>query len=254
MRQIRIIAVNTVRELLRERVLYNLLFFALVLLAGSLMLSWLTVGDPGRIVIDLGLASINLFGVCMAIFVGITLVSREWDRRTMYVILTKPVPRAHFIIGRYVGLSLVLLMNMGVMIAGLVSLLFLAHSSIDLSLVQALATMYCELAMVAAVAVFFSTLTTSTLSAMFTLGIYVSGQSITTLKALAEHAGGLLQAAATSAIYLMPNLEQLNLKSSVLAQHPLAASDVWLLIGYASAYSATLLGIAVMIFERRDLA
>ena len=254
MRQIQIIARNTICELLRERVLYSLLFFALLLLASSLMVSWLSVGDPRRIVIDLGIASINLFGVCMAIFVGITLVSRELDRRTMYMILTKPVPRAHLIIGRYIGLSLVLLLNMGVMITGLISLLLFAHGPLNLPLVQALATMYFELALVAAVAVFFSTVTTSTLSAMFTLAVYVCGQSITTLRNVAEQAGGLMQTAAQSAIYFIPNLEQLNLKGSVLAQQPLAASDVWLLIGYACAYSATLLGVAVMIFERRDLA
>ena len=254
MRQIHVIALNTIRELLRERVLCNLVFFALLLIASSLVLSWLTVGDPRRIVIDLGIASINLFGVCMAIFVGITLVSREMDRRTIYMIVTKPVPRAHLIVGRYVGLSSVLLLNMGVMIVGFASLLLLTHSPINLPLIQALGTMYFELALVAAVAVFFSTVTTPTLSAMFTLSIYVCGQSITTLRSVAEHAGGWMRTAATSAIYLIPNLEQLNLKGSVLAQHPVAASDVWLLIGYASAYSATLLSIAVMIFERRDLA
>lgn len=254
MRQIYIVAGNTIRELLRERVLYSLLVFALLLIASSLLLSWLSVGDPRRIVLDLGIATINLFGVCMAIFVGITLVSRELDRRTIYMILTKPVPRAHLIIGRYVGLSLVLLLNMGVMMAGLVALLWFVHSPLNLPLVQALAAMYFELALVAAVAVFFSTVTTSTLSAMFTLAVYVCGQSIATLRNVAEQAGGLMQTAATSAIYFIPNLQQLNLKGSVLAQHALAASDVWLLIGYASAYSATLLGVAVMIFERRDLA
>jgi ABC-type transport system involved in multi-copper enzyme maturation permease subunit len=245
--------VNTIRELLRERILYNLLFFALVLIASSLMLSWLTVGHPRRMIVDLGVASINLFGVCMAIFVGISLVSRELDRRTVYVILSKPVPRAHLIIGRYIGLCLVLLLNMGVMIAGFMALLCIANGPLTLPLIQALVTMYFEFTLIAAVAVFFSTVTTSTLSVMCTLAIYICGQSITTLRSVAEKASGYMQTAATSAIYLVPNLEQFNLKGYVLAQHALSASDVGLLIGYASAYSATILGIAIIIFERRDL-
>ena len=96
------IALNTFRENLREKLLYNLLFFALLMIGSSILLSRITLGDYHRLILDLGLASINLFGVLIAIFVGIGLVSKEVDRKTIYTIVSKPIPRYEFLLGKMI--------------------------------------------------------------------------------------------------------------------------------------------------------
>ena len=113
------IAVNTFRENLREKLLYNLLFFALLMIGSSILLSKITLGDYHRLILDLGLASINLFGVLIAIFVGIGLVSKEVDRKTIYTIVSKPIPRYAFLVGKYCGLVITILANTDLMLARL---------------------------------------------------------------------------------------------------------------------------------------
>jgi len=134
MRRILSIGLNTFRETLREKLLYNLLIFALLMIGSSMLLSRLTLGDANRLILDLGLASINLFGVVIAIFVGIGLVSKEIDKKTIYTIVSKPVPRYEFLLGKYVGLGITLLTNTAIMVVGLLSVLQIMQVPIELVL------------------------------------------------------------------------------------------------------------------------
>ena len=118
MNRIAVIALNTFRETLRDKILYNLVFFGLLLIGSSILLSTLTMGEQAKIIQDLGLASINLFGVLIAIFVGIGLVSKEIEKRTIYSIIAKPIPRYQFLLGKYFGLTLTLFVNMSIMVVG----------------------------------------------------------------------------------------------------------------------------------------
>src|SRR5215217_3286027 len=216
MRRILSIGLNSFRETLREKLLYNLLIFALLMIGSSILLSRLTLGDANRLILDLGLASINLFGVIIAIFVGIGLVSKEIDKKTIYTILSKPVPRYEFLLGKYLGLCLTLFANTAIMVMGLLMVLKFTEVPIEWVLFKSLSLMFLELMVITAVALLFSTFTSSTLSAIFTLAIYVIGHLSGDLKAFGEKMDAMGRGILNAVYYVMPNLERFNLKGHVV--------------------------------------
>jgi ABC-type transport system involved in multi-copper enzyme maturation permease subunit len=152
MKRIIVIALNTFKENLRDKILYNLVFFGLMLIGSSVLLGSLTMGEQAKIMKDLGLASINLFGVLIAIFVGIGLVSKEIEKRTIYTIIAKPIPRYQFLLGRYSGLGLTLFVNTAIMAVGFVLVLLLAGVGLDMGLTKAIGLIFLELLLIVAVA------------------------------------------------------------------------------------------------------
>lgn len=252
MKRILSIGLNTFRETLREKLLYNLLIFALLMIGSSILLSRLTLGDANRLILDLGLASINLFGVIIAIFVGIGLVSKEIDKKTIYTIVSKPVPRYEFLLGKYLGLCITLLTNTVIMVAGLLIVLKIMLVPIELVLFQSLLLIFIELLVITAVALLFSTFTSSTLSAIFTLAIFVIGHLSADLKTLGEKLDSVSRGVLTGLYYIMPNLERFNLKGHVIHRLDVGAQDMTLIVCYGLAYATLMLTVAAMIFQRRD--
>ncbi|WP_447979516.1 ABC transporter permease [Candidatus Nitrospira bockiana] len=252
MRRVLSIGLNTFRENLREKLLYNLLVFALLMIGSSILLSRLTLGDANRLILDLGLASINLFGVLIAIFVGIGLVSKEIDKKTIFTIISKPVPRYQFLLGKYLGLSITLLVNTSIMSAGLLGVLVVMHVPIEPVLFESLLLIFVELLVITAVALMFSTFTSSTLSAIFTLATYVIGHLSADLKLLGAKLDALSGAVLTGIYYLVPNLERFNLKGHVIHQLNVGPADLSLIVAYGIAYAALSLAVAALIFQRRD--
>ncbi len=252
MRRILSISLNTFRETLREKLLYNLLIFALLMIGSSILLSRLTLGDANRLILDLGLASINIFGVIIAIFVGIGLVNKEIDKKTIYTILSKPVPRYEFLLGKYLGLCITLLANTTIMVAGLFMVLEIMQVPIELVLFKSVLFIYVELLVVTAVALLFSTFTSSTLSAIFTLAIYVIGHLSADLKSLGGKLDSVSRSVLNALYYLMPNLERFNLKGHVIHQLDVGMADMVLIVCYGMAYATLVLLVATIIFQRRD--
>ena len=253
MKRIMVIALNTFKENLRDKILYNLVFFGLMLIGSSILLGSLTIGEQDKITKDLGLASINVFGVLIAIFVGIGLVSKEIEKRTIYSIIAKPIPRYQFLLGRYSGLALTLFVNTAIMAVGFVLVLLLARVSLDMGLMKAIGLIFLELLLIIAVAVMFSTFTTPTLSATFTLAIYVIGHLTGDLKAMGDRLENDLVSGVLNVLYYaLPNLEYFNVKSE--AVHGIAISWDYLLItvSYGVTYAAFVMVAACMIFQRRD--
>src|SRR5437870_5256105 len=125
MRVIGSIALNVFRESVRDKVLYNLVFFAVMLIAVSYLLGQLTAGQDIKIIKDLGLAAMSVFGLFIAVFIGIGLVSKEVERRSIYSLLAKPISRQQFIVGKYAGLVLTLAVNLTVMALALYAVLAL---------------------------------------------------------------------------------------------------------------------------------
>src|SRR2546428_4226157 len=152
MNRITVIALNSFRETLRDKILYNLVFFGLLLIGSSILLSTLTIGEQAKIIQDIGLASINLFGVIIAIFVGIGLVSKEIEKRTIFTIIAKPVPRYLFLLGKYSGLALTLLVNVGIMAAGFFLTILVSKAELNLALLKAVGLIFMELLAITAVA------------------------------------------------------------------------------------------------------
>jgi len=246
------IALNTFRENLREKLLYNLLFFALLMIGSSILLSRITLGDYHRLILDLGLASINLFGVLIAIFVGIGLVSKEVDRKTIYTIVSKPIPRYEFLLGKYCGLVITLFANTIVMVVGLLIVLQVMDVPITSLVFKSLALIFLELMVITAVAVLFSTFTSATLSAIFTLAVYVIGHLSGDLKEFAKKLDEVSQKAVNAIYYTLPNLERFNLKGHVIHHLDFGMADMALTLAYGLTYAAFLLLLASVIFQRRD--
>ncbi|MBM4124507.1 MAG: ABC transporter permease [Nitrospira sp.] len=248
-----VIGLNTFRENLRDKILYNLLFFALLLIGVSVLMGMLTIAEQKKIVADMGLAAINLVGVIIAIFVGVGLVSKEIERRTVYTIMARPISRTQFLLGKYLGLVLTLLVNVAIMSGVFVATLWMDQLPVSASLFQAIELICVELLLVTALALFFSTFSSSTLSAIMTLGIYVIGHVTVDLKGIAEKSHNqTLKAVTTGLYYLCPNLEALNIKGPAASGTMVALSYQALASAYGLFYAALLLTAASLVFQRRD--
>lgn len=246
------IALNTFRENLRDKLLYNLLVFALLMIGSSLLLMRLTLGEFHRLLLDVGLGSINIFGVLIAIFVGIGLVSKEIEKKTIYTIVSKPVARYQFLVGKYLGLIVTLFVNTLIMAAGLLLVLFAQEVPIESMLFKALGLIFLEFMVVTAVALLCSTFTSATLSAIFTLATYVIGHLTADLKAFGEKMDEGMRVVANGLYYVLPNLERFNLKGHVIHHIEVSGTDLFLIVAYGLTYVLSLLLAASIIFQRRD--
>ena len=217
-RRIFSIAANTFRETIRNKILYAILAFALFVIGMTFFLADLSVGDFARIIADVGLASIHIFGVIMAVFLGINLVSNEVDRKTIYILLSKPVRRFEFIFGKTLGLSVTLLLTT----LAMATVLFLVHLSYryggraEVGIFIASAGIYMELVLLTCLASLFSTFTTPVLSAIFTLSLFLVGHLTKYLYVLGEQSKeAAVRWGSRFLFYLLPNLENFNWKNEV---------------------------------------
>jgi len=248
------IALNTFRESIRDRIFYSLLAFAMLMLAFSLVLGYLTIGDEIKIIKDFGLGAISLFGVLIAIFVGISLVYKEMEKRTIYVILANPISRSQFVMGKYLGLSLTLLVEVVVMSIGLLALCYMKQPKLSWDLLVAILAIWFELQLVLAIAVLFSTFVSPFLSGLLTLVVFVIGHLTQDFRlVVAKVDNSFIQKIADIFYYIFPNLEALNYKTKVVHGLQITPAEYFFSIGYSTAYTLALLSLAVLIFQRRDI-
>jgi len=246
------IGLNTFREAIRDRVLYLLLVFALIIIGVSRLLSLLTVGDEEKIIKDVGLAAISLFGVLTAVFVGVSLVFKEIERRTVYTLLAQPVARSHFLAGKFVGLFSVLLLNVVLMSTALFSLLAIRGES-PWPLLPAVCLIAVELAVVTAFALLFSSLTNPVLSSVWTFAIYVAGHLSWSLLLLRDKVPeGIARWVCTGLYWLLPNFTRLNLKSHVVHGLELPDGYVGLAALYGLGYGVVVVALACWAFSRKE--
>ena len=253
MRVIYAIAINTFREAVRDKILYAMLAFALVMLFGSLLVAELTIGEYTKIIKDLGLALISIFGLMIAIFVGIGLVYKEIQRKTIYTIASKPVPRWQFLLGKYSGLVLTLAAEVAIMGLGFALILQLSGATGRLVLVPAVWLTFVELMLVTAIAVLFSCFSTPTLSALFTIGITVIGRLTAPLLEVVQAGDNeSLQQFARLLYRLLPDLQTFNMRAD--AAYGRAVDWEWVVYstGYGFVWTALLLVLASAIFQYRD--
>jgi len=247
------IALNTFMEAVRDRILYAILVFALVMLAGSTVLVTVSVGGEEKIIKDMGLACISIFGSLIAIFLGIGLVSKEIEKRTVYTVLSKPIHRSQFVLGKYLGLVLTLLVNVSVMALGLIGLAYFWEGFASPRLLLAVLFIVLELMLVTALALLFSTFSSPTLSAIFTLCLFVAGHLTADLRLFAARfGGGLVRSAAEGLYFLLPNLSRLDFKDQAVYSAAVDRGALALTFLYAIFYIAALVLAAMAIFHRRD--
>jgi ABC-type transport system involved in multi-copper enzyme maturation permease subunit len=247
------IARNTVREAIRNRILYVLLFFGVLLIGTGILVSSLSYVETERILQSVGLSSLRLFGAMIAIFVGVGLIHKEVERRTIYTILAKPVSRTEFLLGKYLGLVATLWLQVAIMALAFVAVSLLAGAPLHSGHAAAIGMAAVELAILVGVATLFSSFTTPILASLFSAGIYAIGHVSRDLLELGAQSEGAGVARVTWLLHkIAPDLESFNLTVQAIHQLPIEASQIWLPIGYALCYVVALLGLASLIFERRD--
>ncbi len=262
MSRIFVIARNTFRENIRDKVLYNLILFALIIILSSLLIGQLSLGNEAKIILDLGLASISVFGMLIAVFLGIGLVYKELDKRTVYALLAKPVHRYEFILGKYIGLLYTLFVNVAIMTIGL-ELTLLYHDASTwvgfLNLLVAALLIFLSLALITALALLFSTFSTPALSALFTFFLWIIGHFGKDLLRFGEISNVVfIRWLCTGIYYVIPNLSVFKIMDSryILQNMGTVQQADFLLIGhlilYFSVYCAAVLALSTLIFMRRD--
>ncbi len=256
MTRIMTIARHTFKESVRERVLYNLVVFALLMIAAAILVGSISVGIEHLIIVNLGLSSISVFGLLMAVFIGIGLVWKEIDRRTIYSILAKPVHRHEFIVGKFLGLMLTLVTNTGIMTLGFYLALAYEQRTLhrgDWVPLQAVYLILLQLAIVVGLALLFSCISTPILSAVFTFCLYVIGNFLSDIRWFGQETGSWIVVKLTTTFYyLLPNFADFNVISEVA--HGQAVPGYLLISNslYALLYVTCLLSAAIMIFEERE--
>lgn len=257
MQRILAIAFNTFREAVRDRILYNLVAFALLLITTAILFGEISVGIQTLILINLGLSAVTFFGLVIAIFIGIGLVYKEMDKRTLYALLAKPVRRYEFILGKYAGLGLTLLVNTALMVVGFFAALWYVKGSLQAAdgwLLVALYFIFLQLLLVTALALLFSTFSTPVLSAGFTFGLFIVGSFAADMRELSEAVKTpWLEGVMTVIYYLVPNFRNFNVITGVAHGDTVSVALVLANTAYAALYIGLVLWLSVIIFERRDL-
>ena len=266
MRQIWLGANAVFRESVRDRVLYSIVVFAVLMMAASYLISQLTAGQDMKIIKDLGLAALSMFGLVMAIFIGVGLVTKEVEKRSVYGLLTKPLSRAQFLLGKYAGLVMTLAVNLSVMTVALYAVLFYSDYTasagvrasweapgVDPRLLVAVVLIFAELMLVTAVALFFSTFSSPLWATLLALGLWMAGHFNSDLRnfgAVVDSAPAIWLARAV--YYVIPNLAPFDVKAEVVHGIHVSARHVAYTLAYAALYVSVLLTASITIFGRRD--
>ena len=257
MKRVGVVALNTFREAVRDRVLYNLLFFAFVMMAAAVIAGQISIGIEETVIATLGLSAISLIGLLIAVFIGVGLVSKEMDKRTLYALLAKPVRRWEFLLGKFGGLLLTLAVNTAAMGIGLFLAVIYVKPALergDATIFIAVYFIWLKLALVVALALLFSCLTTPLLAILFTAGIYVVGLYVQELRDMPANAMSPGSMAFTKWFsYLLPNFENFNIMAAAAHARTVPGALIVQNTLYAAIYCAIVLTGAVLVFSRRNL-
>ena len=257
MRRAGIVALNTFREAVRDRVLYNLVFFALLMMLAALVVGQISIGIEESVIVSLGLSAISVIGLLISVFLGVALVSKEMEKRTLYALLAKPVRRWEFLLGKFGGLVLTLAVNTAAMAMGLfLVMLYMKHSleRADAVVLVAVYFIWLKLALIVALALLFSCFTTPLLAILFTAGLYIVGLYVQELRNLPVDVMSPAMAVFTKWLsYLLPNFENFNVMA--MAAHGRAVPQALILQNttYTVIYCAIVLTAAAAVFSRKNL-
>jgi len=250
------IASNTFREAVRDRVLYNLIGFAVLMSGAAILVGQISFGIERLVVINLGLTAVSLFGTVIAIFIGIGLVSKEIDKRTLYTVLSRPVRRWEFIVGKFFGLSGTLIVNTFFMAIGVFAALLYVSRHFQRSDAWVLVALYfivLQFLIITALALLFSSYSSPLMSAVFAFSVFVIGSFAEDLRGFAAMTQGFTRWLATGAAYLLPNFSALNVITLVAHEQAVSTQLILFNTAYALIYATMAICGAVLIFEHRNL-
>ncbi len=257
MRRAGVVALNTFREAVRDRVLYSMVLFALLMMAAAIVVGQISIGIEEIVIVTLGLSAISVIGLLISVFIGVALVSKEMDKCTLYALLAKPVRRWEFLLGKFGGLVLTLAVNTAAMALGLLLVMLYVRHSLQRSDAVVLVAVYfilLKLALVVALALLFSCFTTPLLAILFTVGLYIVGLYVQELRDMPLEVMSPAMSSFTKGLsYLLPNFENFNVMG--MAAHGRAVPGALILQNtlYTVVYCAIVLTAAAAVFSRRNL-
>lgn len=244
---------NTFRQAIRDKVLYVLLFFGLLTMGSGIIIGPLSLGEAPKISKDLGLASISVFGTLIAVLIGTRLVYEEIEKKTVYLIVPKPVERWQFLLGKYLGLVSVLFLMVAIMATVFELYVFATEGSFQMHLMKAVLLTLFELSVITAVAILFSTFATPVGSGVFTFAVFFVGHVTRDLRALADISeSSVIKLFTSFAYYVLPNLSNFNIRGEVVHRVPVPWSQIVYAVTYGLIYAIVILAISMLVFQRRD--
>jgi ABC-type transport system involved in multi-copper enzyme maturation permease subunit len=257
MRRVGAVAWNTFREAVRDRVLYNLVFFALLMIASAIFVGQISLGIETVVLVSLGLSAVSVIGLLIAVFTGVGLVSKEIDKRTLYALLSKPVRRWEFLVGKFGGLVLTLAVNTAAMAAAMFLAMLCVKHTLERSDTAVLVAIYfilLKFAIVIALALLFSCFTSQLLAILFTAGLYVAGLFVSEMRNLSgSRLAPVTQTFFTYISYVLPNFENFNVMAAAAHGRAIPATLIVQNTAYALVYCAIVLCAASVVFSRKNL-
>lgn len=248
------IAMNTYREAIRDRVLYLLLVFGILSILAAKILGYVSIGDELKIIKDISLASISIFGTLIAVFVGTNLIYKEIDKRTIYTILSRPINRREFILGKYLGLILLVGMTTVCMATFAAIYIVLLGGTLDIMFFEAVLLIYWKLLLITAFSVMLSALTSPILGAIIVLAGYFFGHATGILIDLPDQLRGTATESIARAIYFVtPNLSNFDIWQDYASGIEVTHRYVIWTIGYGTVYTGLILYLATIAFENKDV-
>lgn len=254
MKSIWIICKNTFREIIRDRILYGLIVFAILLIGFSLALGQLSFAEQSRISANFGFTAIHLSVVILAIFVGSTLVRREIEKKTIFTLLARPISRTQFLIGKYFGLLSVIGVSILLLSLVLSGIFFAIQVPFAFSFLVGIWGVFLEAAILLAITIFFGSFSSPMLSVAFVLAIFLVGHWVDTLQFFSKKSDSPLFVGLCKIIEnAIPNLELLNWRSLFVYNDAIPTMDVATHSLYALVWSVFAMSLAAVILQRRDL-
>lgn len=261
---IKTIAIGAFKEVIRDKILYNLLIFTLIIIVSSVLLGQLTIGQDQRVIKDVGLASMSIFGVLIATFVGTSLIHKEIRKKTIYTIISKPIHRYEFILGKYCGLLLTMFINLIIMSIVLFGVLIFQKLPLFqpvsysepvgyVMLLKGIGLIFMELMLVTSIAILFSTISTPSLSVFFTLSTYVIGHLTLDIKGMGAASGNvLIKGLCSLCYYLLPNLDNFNIRYEMVRSIYISGKFMLYAVIYGVLYMAAVLLVSILAMERKE--
>ncbi len=244
----------TAREILREKLLYNVVLITFLLFGVGTLASRLTYIHPERIMLDFGLASVFLSSSGIAILMGSIILAREIDRRTIHVALSHPVSQFQFACGKYLGLAAVILLNWCILVPCFLGMLSLSGGTTSTTLFVALFFALLQGWMLGALALMLSSIFTSSVSVIISIGLFFLGTNVSQLRWLASREQSEAKRRAIELFAsLVPNLEHFSLGTRVTYALEVPTTQVLIAVVYAFAWIAVALILAGFLLKRKEI-
>jgi len=256
MKTIKTIALNTFKETIRNRILINIFVFAFFIFILSVMIGEWSLGEQIKVISDFGLTGLHIIAVLIAIFIGINLVSKEINSRTIYNTLSKNIERWQFLLGHFFGLAITLFINMLLLGVVLILILALYSTSLDFGLFIPVMLIYGEMLIIIAFSILFSIITNTTLSAIYTIFIFIIGNLIKDVVVMFENleaSNQILNALVKFLSWILPDLQLYNVISEYVHQIPITSTYLISVLFYTILYLAFVLSASILIFNKKDL-